>query len=324
MIELLKRSGSKNREIAAAATVELLEALELPLREAVFSGDNLGGIFEVIPATNSGNSVEFPLDVLAPGSEKDFVGFTLPKAGAIPTKQVDGDYVTVPTYEVGHGISWLRKYARQARWDIVGRCMEVLEAGMTKKRNDDGWHTLLAAGVDRNVLVFDGDAAAGQFTKRLVSLMKVIMRRNGGGNSTSINRQKLTDLYVSVEAMEDVRNWNVDQLDEVSRREIYVAEDGAVNKIFGVFIHDMDELGEGQEYQDFFTNVLSGAMASGDVELVVGLNQAKKGSFVHPVASELTMYPDESLGHHRRAGALAEAEWGFAALSNRQVVLGSL
>lgn len=42
-----------------------------------------------------------------------------------------------------------------------------------KKINDDAWHTLLAAGLDRNVVVYDSAATAGQFTKRLVSLMKV-------------------------------------------------------------------------------------------------------------------------------------------------------
>ena len=56
---------------------------------------------------------------------------------------------------------------------------------------------LISAGADRNVMIYDADASAGQFSKRLVSLMKVIMRRNGGGNSTSINRGELTDLYLS-------------------------------------------------------------------------------------------------------------------------------
>ena len=67
--------------------------------------------------------------------------------------------------------------------------MQVLEASFVKKINDNGWHTMLTAGADRNILVFDGDASAGQFTKRLVSLMKVIMRRNGGGNTGSSVRR---------------------------------------------------------------------------------------------------------------------------------------
>ena len=80
---------------------------------------------------------------------------------------------------------------------------------------------------------------------RLVSLLKTVMRRNGGGNSASNNRGLLTDLYVSPEAMEDIRNWGVDQVDEVTRREIYTAADGSVKQdIFGVNLHDLDELGD--------------------------------------------------------------------------------
>ena len=78
--------------------------------------------------------------------------------------------------------------------------------------NDDGWHTLLAAGVDRNIVVYDSDAMLASSLRDLVSLMKTVMRRNGGGNSASNNRGSLTDLYVSPEAMEDIRNWGVDQL----------------------------------------------------------------------------------------------------------------
>jgi len=42
--------------------------------------------------------------------------------------------------------------------------------------------------------------------------MKTVMRRNGGGNSTSANRGQLTDLYVSPEAVEDIRNWELIKL----------------------------------------------------------------------------------------------------------------
>jgi len=83
-----------------------------------------------------------------------------------------------------------------------------------KKINDDCWHTILAAGVDRNILVYDNDAAAGQFTKRLVSLLKIVMRRNAGGNSASLKRGQLTDVYLSPEGVEDMRNWGIDQIDE--------------------------------------------------------------------------------------------------------------
>lgn len=322
--QILVASGSMNKEESLAALAELAKALELPLRQGVLNGDILDGIFEVIRLTQSATP-EFPLDLLAPGTEKQHVAYTIPNHGYIPQRHVEGDYVMVPTYDCGNSIDWNLKYARDARWDIVGRAMEIYEAGFVKKLNDDGWHTILSAAYDRNVVVTDSDAAAGQFTKRLVSLMKVVMRRNGGGNSTSVNRGKLTDLYVSPEAMEDIRNWNVDQVDEMTRRDIFVAEgDNALSRIFGVNLHDLDELGEGQEYQLFYDNELSGTLPSGDVELVVGLDLNRRDSFVMPLREQPSVFPDDALHRQKRAGVYGWSEQGFAILDNRRVILGSL
>ena len=273
---------------------------------------------------------EFPLDFLAPGTEKDFVAYTIPNHGYIPQKHVEGDYVMVPTYDIGASIDYLLKYARDARWDVVGRAMEVLEAQFVKKMNDDGWHTLLAAGFDRNIVVYDSDANPGLFSKRLVSLMKTVMRRNGGGNSASNNRGKLTDLYVSPEAMEDISNWGLDQIDEVTRREIYTAADGTVNRVFSVNLHDRDELGEGQQYQLFYSNVLGGSLpenysgSDDKVELVVGLDLRKRDSFIMPVRQEVQIFEDDTLHRQKRAGFYGWAEQGFAVLDNRRVILGAL
>jgi hypothetical protein len=329
LTDLLVRSGSLNKDEALSANAEFAKALELPLRQGILSGDILDGIFEPITLAQSATP-EFPLDFLAPGTEKDFVAYTIPNHGYIPERHVEGDYVMVPTYDIGASIDYLLKYARDARWDVVGRAMEVMEAQFVKKMNDDGWHTLLAAGVDRNIVVFDSDATFGQFTKRLVSLMKTVMRRNGGGNSASNNRGMLTDLYVSPEAMEDIRNWGVDQVDEVTRREIYTAGDGSVNRVFGINLHDLDELGEGQEYQLFFSNVLSGVLPQNysgtddKVELVVGLDLRKRDSFIMPVRQEVQVFEDDTLHRQKRAGFYGWSEQGFAVLDNRRVLLGAL
>ena len=324
LTELLMRSGSAEKTQSLEASAQFAKALELPLRQGVLNGDILDGIFEPVRLADSAVP-EFPLDFLAPGTESDFVAYTIPNHGYIPERHVEGDYVMVPTYDIGASIDYLLKYARDARWDVVGRAMEVLEAQFTKKMNDDGWHTILAAGVDRNIVVYDDDAANGQFSKRLVSLMKTVMRRNGGGNSTSNNRGALTDLYVSPEAMEDIRNWGVDQVDEVTRREIYTAADGSVNRVFGINLHDIDELGEGQEYQTFYSSSLNGSQPSGhNTEIVVGLDLRKRDSFVMPIRQEVQIFEDDSLHRQKRAGFYGWAEQGFAVLDNRRVLLGSL
>jgi len=321
-IELLKLSGSSEKGVALDAQREIAKALELPLRKGVLLGDVVTSIFETI-AMEPGTTTEFPLDLLAPGEEDQYVAYTNPGHGRIPERHVEGDYVMVPTYGISSSIDFLLRYAREARWDVVGRALQVLEASFVKKINDDGWHTVLAAGVDRNIMVYDADATAGQFTKRLVSLMKTVMRRNGGGNSASLVRSRLSDLYLSPEALEDIRNWQVDQIDEITRREIFMAADGGITRLFQVNLHDIDELGESQEYQNFFTNQLSGSLQGSDLELVVGLDLSNRDSFIMPVKQEVQIFEDDNLHRHQKAGLYGWAELGFAVLDNRRVLLGS-
>lgn len=325
-ISLLRKSGDADINVAQAAQREFAKALELPLRKGVLVGNILGNIFETINV-EAGSTTEFPLDLISPGLEGEHVAYTNPGHGRIPERSVEGDYVMIPTYSIASSVDYLLRYAREARWDIVGRAMQVMEAGFVKKMNDDGWHTLLAAGVDRNILVYDGDATAGLFSKRLVSLMQTVMRRNSGGNSASVGRGRLTDMYVSPEALEDVRNWGLDQVDEVTRREIYTASEGGapITRIFGVNLHDLDELGEGQEYQTFYTSQLSGNLhsAGSDVELVIGLDQSSRDSFVMPVKEQLQVFEDPTLHRQQRAGYYGWAELGFGVLDNRRIILGS-
>lgn len=322
MSNLLRKTVSANREESARAAEQFAMAIQLPLRQELLAGDITNGIFEM-DVLEPGQTPEYPLDFLAPGSAKDFVAYTNPQHGRIPEKTIEGDYVMVPTYGIANSIDWLLRYSRDAKWNIVARALEVLRAGFVKKINDDAWHVLLAAGVDRNIVVWDADANVGQFTKRLVSLMKSVMRRNGGGNSTSTNRGILTDIYMSPESKEDIRNWGIDLLDEFTRREVFLAEDGAMSRIWGVNINDIDELGESQEYQDFFTGSLGGALASGDVELVVGLDLRNKDSFVMPWREQVQVFQDPTLHRQQRDGYYGWAEFGLAALDGRRTLLGS-
>ncbi len=322
MTQLLRDSGSADEVQSAQASRQLATALEIPLRKGVMSGDITNGIFEVEKLV-PGAAPEYPLDFVQPGTEKDYVAYTIPAQGRIPERNVQGDFVMVPTYDIGCSIDWLLKYARDARWNIVARAMQVLQSSFIKKTNDDAWHTLLAAGADRNIMVYDSAATAGQFTKRLVSLGKTVMRRNGGGNSTSINRGMLTDIYLSPEGIEDIRDWGVDQIDEITRNKIFNADDGVLNRIFNVNLHDLDELGVGQEYQNFFTGELSGSLQTSDVELVVGLDLRTNDSFIQPVREQVTVYDDPALHRQRRGGVYAWGEHGFAVLDNRRAILMS-
>lgn len=324
VLALLRATASDNTPEREKAQYEFAQALELPLRQGVLYGDVVRNIYEPIKY-QPGTTIEWPLDLLAPGQEAEFVAYTSPGIGKIGERRVEGDYVQVPTYEISHSIQWALRFAFEANWNVVARALQLLEGGFVKKINDDGWHTILTAAVDRNILVFDADATAGQFTKRLVSLMKTVMVRNAGGNTASIRQGRLTDLFLSPEAVEDIRNWGLDIVDELTRREIYLATDDSdtLTRIFGVNLHPLREFGQGQEYQLFFTNTLGGSLQSADVELVVGVDMLNRDSFIMPFKREIQTWPDTTLHRRGEEGYYGRGEFGFAVLDNRRVIAGS-
>ena len=94
--------------------------------------------------------------------------------------------------------------------------------------------------------------------------------------------------------------------------------------MFGVNLHTIDELGEGQEYQLFYSNVLGASLPATDVETVVGLDLRHRDSFIMPIRQEVQIFEDDTLHRQKRAGFYGWAEQGFAVLDNRRVLLGSL
>lgn len=318
---MLKNSGSHDPLVAGPAQRELAIALELPLKKGVLNGSITDGIFEEI-TFEPGVATEFPLDFLSPGTERNFIAYTIPFIGALPQHNISGDSLMVPTYETGSTIDWALKYARDARWDIVGRAMDVLEGSFVRKRNKDAWSVLLRAALSRNLIPYDDMATAGLFTKRLVEIMKQIMRRNAGGNSSSTNKGKLTDLFISPEAQGDMFSWDLTQIPEAERSKIF--NNGPLLNIADVNLHAIDELGVGQDFQRYWTNTLAGTMPTDKVEIVVGLDLSTNDSFVRPIKEELSIFEDASLHKQRRAGVYAWEEGGWSALDNRRTLVGAL
>jgi len=310
--------------VAEKARTEIVQAIEQPLRRTLLTGDTIGGVYTPMDFTDNPN-VEFQLDLLTPGQEKEFAAFTLPNVGRIPQAIVEGDYLRVPTYYVGNSIDTSLRFIRNANWPVIQRMLEVLEAGFRKKLNDDGWQVVLAAATDRNIVVADPNAAIGQLTPRLITLMSTFMRRNGGGNSGTSGRSKLTDVFASPEALMDIRSWGLDLIPD-SQRQQYFNTGGDIDEInvFGVKLHALDELGEGQDYQSYYTTTLSGVMGASDVEIAVGLDLSRQNSFIMPIREDLQIVEDNTMHRKGLFSLYGRMELGFACLDSRCTLIGSL
>lgn len=311
----VKHIEAKNNKTTAAFNDKT------PLRAAMFRQDLVGDIYTAYKI-EPGASPEFPLDFVAEGEQDDYVAFLMPKQGYVPERRIESDKIYVNTFRVANAIDWDLAYARDARWDVIARAVEVFNAGFVKRSNDDGWHVILAAALATGEMVNDAAATAGVFTKALINKMKTRQRRRALGGT-------LTDLYVSPEAIEDIYNWDLDDVDDVTRKLIY--DNGSYNgedaiiRIYGINVRNTREFGEGgQEYQDYFTTTLGGSLAGGgDLELVIGIDGTNRDCFVRPIREEIQMFPDPMLHRQGRAGFYGWGEHGFGALDTRRVLPGS-
>jgi hypothetical protein len=323
MEAVLKLSASMDLNQSVPAFRQIIAAIVEPIQQGITDGDILGNIFDIVPF-KPGVETRFPLDFFAPGTEGDYSAFTMPNTGYIPEKNVEGDYVVIPHFKVGVALDWSIQYAEDARWDVMARVMQAIEHMLQRKINLDGWRTIIGAGFDRNVYVNDGSATAGFLTKRLFSLLQLGMRRYGGGNSTSRSQFTVTDAFVSPECQEDIRNWPVADVDDITRREIYTAPGVGIRNVYGVDIHELFELGAGQVLQRFFES-LGGTYPGSDTELIVGLCRNKVGgsSFVMPLVEKLKLYDDPTLLRSGRQGVFGWQRHGFGCLDNRNVLLAT-
>lgn len=332
--QALRATASPDSEIREKAQRAFAAELTGPLRQGIFDRDNLDGIFEK-QVLGPGAQANYPLDFVRPGDEDQYIAFAMPKQGRVPERHVEGDELWVPTFQVANSIDWSLKYAKEARFDVIMRAIRVYEAGFVRKINSDGWRTIIGAADGRGMVVtangsapFTGatlvpTAAAGQFTKELISRMRTAMTRGAGGNG---NAGRLTDVYLSLEAMEDIRAWDVDEIDEFTRREIFVSKEYGLASIYGVVLHEMTEFGEGQEYENFLKTTLSRTHQTVSSvtlkEYCIGLDLSTADSFVSPIREELQTFEDPALYREQRAGIFGWMEHGFAVLDPRRVLIG--
>lgn len=320
--QLLLRAtyGEPNDPVVAKHRQALAQVLNRAWRSGVLEPDQIEPIFDriVLPA---GADAKFPLDFYRPsdgwGEGETHKAFIIPKEGALPQVAIEGEEVYVPTFRMGNAIDWALVYARDARWDVVAKAIEVYTNGFVQRLNDEGWRVVLAAAATHTT-VTDAAAAAGVFTKRLLTNLMTAIKRQVGGRGS-----RVTDIYLSPESVADIRNFDNTILDDITLRNILITPEDGTPQLYGVRLHDTPDLGVDQDFQDILIDDL-GVSLGADQEFIVALDLQNRDSFVMPVREDMSMFDDPTLHRRQRAGVYGWIEVGFAALDTRRAILGSL
>ena len=302
-----------------------------PIRSGLLDEDTISAIYEVVPV-QKGQEIDFPIDFYQVTDRDKFWAYAIPDHGYLPQRYASAGSVKVTTYRIGSTIDFWIRYIEQARWDILARGLEVYRNGYVKKINSDGWSTLAATAYFRNIVVSDDAASPHQLTPRLLSLMQVFMKRNGGGNMTSSGFQ-LTDLYISPEAAASMRSWDLSLVPEKVREAMFAKREGIpIANLFGIDIQEHEDLGIGQPLQQLLVLPASAGgfgltLPGATKELVLGMDGRNTGQFAKmPIRNPgLETFPDNSSYTHRSQtiGYYGWMETGFANLDSGFLLLGA-
>ena len=239
---MLIRSAAIFLRVAISSSVNISYTDQEPIKSGLLDEDTIGDIYQMIPVAK-GVEIDFPIDFYQATDRDKFWAYAIPDHGYLPQRYVSSDSAKVTTYRIGSSMDFWLKHIAAARWDVLARGLEVYKNGYVKKINSDGWSTIAATAYYRNIVISDDTAAPHQITPRLMSLMQVFMKRNGGGNMTS-SGFRLTDLYISPEAAASMRSWDFSLVPEVVREQMYRKNDDSVlANLFGIDIQEHEDLG---------------------------------------------------------------------------------
>ena len=341
-IELVKAMGSRDNAVAAEANQAFAAFLGPVVAKVLMQAATASAIYTDLPYDED-DRPSIPLDLWFDGGEGYVTTWSQNVAGGLPTSTVEGfSEMKVATYRLDSAVSFLKRYARRGRLDVVSKAVERMANEVLVKQERNAWAVALKT-LAESGNVLNTDETTVTFTldilNRLMTQVKRINRSYAGGTTT--DAYGLTDLFVSPEVKEDIRSFayqpvsitttadtlpakNVlTNLPEGVREDIY--RNAGTQEIYGVAIHDLIELGPDQKYQSLFKEFYTGTFTASSDELIVGLDLTKD-AFVRPVARQaesggtFTALPDDQFAaRSEKIGFYGFLEEGRACVDSRAV-----
>ena len=239
-------------------------------------------------------------------------------AGGLPSSQVAGaNELKVSTYRLDAAVSFLKKYARRGRLDVVSKAVERMAQEVLVKQERNAWAVLLKAlsegkgtGSSNGAHIVNNVGSTESFQldtlNAIITRMKRINKSFAGGTAAQVYSEGITDLYVSPEVKQDIRAFSYSPIGNNANQSLPEdAKSGAYRgaglaNIFGINIVDLQELGVGQKYNTLYETFSDSAGLAGAVneagastttafndssshEVIIGVD-ASREALIRPVA----------------------------------------
>jgi hypothetical protein len=340
-VELIKAMGSKSPEISRPAT-EAFAAFIGPVVQRVLQQANTASYIYTDIEYDEDDNPSYPLDLFYDQNGKDpyTTIWSQHMAGGLPSSQIAGNAeLKISTYKLDSAVSFLKKYARKSRLDVVSKGIERMANEILVKQDRNAWAVALKGLAEAKGKWGTGSAgdniineAAGSFglaqVNSLMTKMKRLNASYANGSPQAAYSKGITDLFVSAEAVEDIRaisysaySTSAEQVGDGVKDEMY--RSAGFGNLFGINIVDLYEFGNGQKYNTLFD--VYGTLTANQ-EVIVGVDRSTE-AFVRPVArnsetgSTFTALPDDQYAQRQdKVGFYGGLEEGRVLLDARAIV----
>ena len=279
--------------------------------------------------------------------------------GGLPTSEVTGTKeLKISTYRLDSAVSWLKRYARRARLDIVGKALERMSQEVLLKQERNAWAVIIRAlaeastnSLAHTIPVQAGGTFLPNDMNKLMTRIKRINTSWTGGTPESLDAKGLTDMFISPEIMEQIRGFAYNPVNNLGAQNTgpvtlpdgareRVWNSGGMSEMYGVLLHELLELGTGKKYLTLANSMSANApvgaptilnqaganiSATAD-DLMIGFDFSRD-SFIRPVARQhdsngtFSVLPDDQfVARAEKMGFYGFLEEGRICIDARAVV----
>jgi hypothetical protein len=285
-VELIKAMGNKNQLVAREASEAFAAFLGPVIQRVLQQAATAGAIYTDAPF-NQDEGASYPLDLYYNENNQGYVTtWSQNVAGGLPTSQDVSaiQELKIATYRLDSAVSITKKYARQARLDVVSKLIERMSQEVLLKQERNAWAVALHALANANTASVTAASVgitslkAGSHVipayeqnkfqlsdlNKLMTLNKRINSSWADGTPDAAYSSGITDLYVSPEIKEQIRAFAYQPMNTVQapsgtssvplpdniRTDIF--NSAGMQEIYGVNIVELNEFGTSQKYNDLF------------------------------------------------------------------------